>query len=167
MKNLWIVCLFFMACGGSLSDEQRKKLREGMEKQQIVKVTDAEIVTAASEQGKSIFGELEKMGFDTTAIDALAKDHKVKIRWVVPGASNAREMEKQLIEAYVLGAATGAVQDNIQKIRSNPENETAYDSLLYSKPMMSRLPDGTDKLEGIWNIYLSKKEVVLSISASK
>jgi hypothetical protein len=166
MKKWLIIALTLTACGGSLSDEQRKRLREGMEQQQIMKVSDTQIVTAALDQGQAIFSELEKIKFDSTRVDAVAKGHHAKIRWIVPGSPNAFEIEKQLIEAYVVGAATGAVQDNVQKIWIDPKQGT-YDSLLYSRPIVSKMPDGADKLEGIWNIYLSKKEIVLGIGEEK
>ena len=48
MKKLFIVLgVLLTACGGSLSDEQRKQMREASEQQAIVKVTEAEIMDAA------------------------------------------------------------------------------------------------------------------------
>lgn len=152
-----------MACGGSLSDEQRKKLHEGMEDQKIVKLTDAEIVTASLEQGRAVYKALESVGFKSAKMDSIESNYRVKIALLTPGLSNALEVENQLIEAYVAGAATGSVQDNIQKI-TLPQNPQAYDSLLYSRPKISPLPEGAVKVEGVWNIYLAKKEVVRAIS---
>ncbi len=55
MKNLilflGILCL--VSCGGSLSDDQRKKLKEGMDTHKVVRVTDSEIVSASLDRGKN------------------------------------------------------------------------------------------------------------------
>lgn len=161
-----ILALLLSACGGNLSDDQRKKLKEGMANQKIVQVSDSDIVTAAHEQGKKIYEQLERAQFDPTKVDSIANYYRVKIKWVVPGAGNAQETEQQLIDAYVMGMATGTLQDNIQRLHRSAD-QTAYDSLLYSKPKVSPMPDGVEQLEGIWNIYLSKKQIVLSISAAK
>lgn len=164
--RLMILALLLSACGGNLSDDQRKKLKEGMASQKIVQVSDSDIVTAAHEQGKKIYEQLEKAQFNPNKVDSIANYYRVKIKWVIPGAGNAQETEQQLIDAYVMGMATGTLQDNIQRLHRSAD-QTAYDSLLYSKPKVSPMPDGVEQLEGIWNIYLSKKQIVLSISATE
>lgn len=165
MKYLWFSLLILLAgCGGSLSDEQRKKLHQGMEDQKIVRLSDAEIVTASLEQGRAVYAALERVGFKAAKIDSIENDYQVKIVLLTPGSSDALEVENQLIEAYVAGAATGSVQDNIQKITA-AQNSQNYDSLLYSRPKISPLPDGAVKVDGVWNIYLAKKEVVRAISS--
>lgn len=163
MKHIFFVpILFLLGCGGSLSDEQRKKLHEGMEEQKIVKVTDAEIVTASLERGRAVYAVMEELNFDSAKIDSIAAQHHVKIKLITPESSSALDVEKQLIEAYVVGAETGSIQDNIQKLHIS-NNSQQYDSLLYSRPKTIALPDGAVKVEGIWNIYLPKKEVILSM----
>jgi hypothetical protein len=164
MKGIWCITLsiFVMACGGSLSDEQRKKLHEGMEDQKIVKLSDSEIITASLEKGRSIYTLIEKLNFEPSKIDSLSKEYQVKIKLITPGSDNALEVENQLIEAYIVGAETGAVQDNIQKLHVT-QNDQGYDSLVYTRPKVSPLPEGVVKVEGIWNIYMAKKDVVRSI----
>jgi hypothetical protein len=83
-----------------------------------------------------------------------------KVRWLVPGATNALDVEQQLIEAYV-SSPTGDIQDNVQKIRES--NGTVTDSILYSKPVLIKRNDGTDVLTGVWNIWLSRKELIRSM----
>lgn len=167
MKKVLLVSIVFLsACGGSLSDEQRKKLHEGMEQQKIVQLSDSEITTAALDQGAVIMKTVEKFQSDENKIDSVASRFHVRIRWIVPGTFPARDIEQQLIEAYVMGMATGSLQENIQKIHTGSRPED-YDSLVYSKPIVSKMPDGVEKLEGVWNIYLSKKEVVLTASGKK
>jgi hypothetical protein len=160
-KIVFAGMIILTACGGSLSDEQRKKMREGMERQKIVKLSDSEIMLTAMDKGQKVYAILEKFHFDSTKVDSIAEQNHVKIRWVVPGAATAQAVEQQLIEAYVVGLATGSLQDNIQKLHA-PNNPDTYDTLIYSKPVVSSMPDGVENLEGVWNIYLSKKDVVLS-----
>ena len=147
-------------CGGSLSDEQRKKLHEGMDKQKIVKLSDSEIMSASLDQGRLVFDVLEKLKFNPAKVDSVAKKHEVKIRWITPGAGDALEVENQLIEAYVVGAETGSVQDNVQELHGDASS--AYDSLLYSRPIVTPMADGAVNVEGVWNIYISKRNIVLS-----
>ena len=164
MKKFSLIgVIVLMACGGSLSDEQRKKLHDGMENQKIIKLNDSEIVTASLDQGRIIFSALEKVKFDPAKVDSLSEAYHARIRWIVPGSPDALEVESQLIEAYVIGAETGSTQDNIQKLRQDPQSEE-YDSLLYSRPVVTPMPDGVVNVEGVWNIYLAKKEIILSVS---
>jgi len=156
--------LVLASCGGSLSDDQRKQLKEGMDTHKIVRVTDSEIVSTSLDQGRAVYKALESVRFDSTKADSIARHYRVKIRWVVPGSGHALDIENQLIEAYVMGASSGSIQDNIQKVNADARNNDTYDSLLYSKPVVTKMSDGVDKLEGVWNIYLAKKEVVMDLS---
>jgi len=157
-KIALIGLLTLVSCGGSLSDEQRKRLHDGMEKQKIVKISDAEIVSAAMEQGRAFYKAIEKISFDQTKVDSIARVYNVKVVQLDINAANAKEMEKQLLDAYISAAATGTLPDNIQKIYK--ENETEYDSLVYSKPIVE-IKDEVENVTGVWNIYLSKKEVII------
>jgi hypothetical protein len=161
----WLIALavILFSCGGSLSDEQRKKIREDMEAHKIMRVTDAQITEEAFSKGRSIIKTLEGFGRDSAKIDSLLNSSKGRIHWLAPGSSNAVELEKQLIDAYIASEG-GSVQDNVQKIR-NKDGES--DSLLYTKPIVKKLPDGVEKLEGVWNIWLSKKELILAMGKEK
>ena len=149
-----------MGCGGSLSEEQRKKLHDGMDKQKIVKLSDSEIMSASLDHGRVVFDALEKIKFNPSKVDSVANKYEVKVRWITPGTGDALEVESQLIEAYVVGAETGSVQDNVQGLRE--KGNTDYDSLLYSRPIVTPMADGAVNVEGVWNIYMSKKNIVLS-----
>jgi hypothetical protein len=164
MKKIALISLIaLMSCGGSLSDEQRKRLHDGMEEQKIVKISDSEIVSAAMEQGRAFYSAIEKVSFDKTKIDSVARLYKVKAVQLDINSSNtnAKEMEKQLLDAYISAAATGSMPDNIQKIHKG--NDTEYDSLIYSKPVVV-IKDGVENVTGLWNIYLSKKQVIITAS---
>ncbi len=160
MKKIALISLVaLMSCGGSLSDEQRKRLHEGMEKQKIVKISDSEIVSAAMEQGRAFYNAIEKLSFDPAKTDSVARVYGVKVIQLDINSANAKEMEKQLLDAYISAAATGSMPDNIQKIRK--PNEEDYDSLIYSKPIVVT-KDGVENVTGVWNIYLAKKQVIIS-----
>lgn len=131
-----------------------------MEQQKIIQLSDSEIITAALTLGQTVFNAMEKVKFNPAKIDSIALQYNVKTSWIKPGATNAREIEQQLIDAYITGIATSSMQENIQKLRTGTGDE--YDSLIYSKPVVTPMPDGVENLEGVWNIYLSKKQIVLS-----
>ena len=67
------ITAFLLGCGGSLSDEQRKKLHEGMEDQKIIRVSDSEIVTASLEYGRVIYAAMENIKFDAARIDSIGR----------------------------------------------------------------------------------------------
>ena len=69
-KYVLFLLLVTMGCGGSLSDEQRKELREGQAKQEIKRVTDSEILAQAFTTGRAIMGAI---GNDSTVNDQLAE----------------------------------------------------------------------------------------------
>jgi hypothetical protein len=154
-----MLTIAFFACGGSLSDEQKKKIREEMELNKIRKVSEADIMEAAFARGRVLVETLERLKGDSAQLDSLLKAEHGKIRWIVPGQSSIHETEQQLIDAY-LSAEAGGQQDNVQKIRTT---QGESDSLLYSKPVTTQLPDGSDRLDGVWNIWLSKKQIILSM----
>lgn len=158
-----ILLLFLFSCGGSLSDEQRRQMREKMELNKIVRVTEAEITEAAFAKGRRIMDTLDSMKNDSTKLKAYLKANAARVHYIQPGKSNARALEQQLVDAY-LADESGAMPDNVQEKRDARGN---YDSLLYTKPVTKKLPDGSDRLDGIWNIWISKKELVLEIGKHK
>ncbi len=163
MKKIALISLVaLMSCGGSLSDEQRKRLHEGMEQQKIVKMGDSEIVSAAMEQGRAFYTLIEKVSLDSTKVDSIANVYGIKVVRLDINSTNAKEMEKELLEAYISAAATGEMPDNIQK--NHKPNETEYDSLIYSKPIVKVMKDGVENVSGVWNIYIAKKQVIIEAS---
>jgi hypothetical protein len=158
MRWSLILTLFIViGCTGSLTEEQRKAVKEDMESHAIKKVSDAEITEAAYAKGRELFALLEKNKEDSTFIDSVVRANNGKIRWTVPGAANALAVEQQLIEAYI-SSSSGEMQDNIQKIRAS--DGTQSDSILYSMPVVLKQTDGTEVLSGVWNIWLSRKELI-------
>lgn len=156
-RSIIFAAILAVGCTGSLTEEQRKAVKEDMESHAIKKVSDAEITEAAFSKGRSMIALLESYKNDSTRIDSLIDANNGKVRWLVPGSANALEVEQQLIEAYV-ASASGDAQDNVQKIRTT--DGTQGDSILYSKPVVIKRQDGTDVLTGVWNIWLSRKELI-------
>ena len=109
---------------------------------------------------------LEKKKYSPSLADSIEKQFAVKVHFTVPGSGNALAVEQELIDAYIAGIAAGSAQENLQKIYTSPEKES-FDTLLYSKPAVTILPDGSEQLDGIWNIYIPKKSIVLEISKTK
>jgi len=158
MKKIFFIGLIALsACGGSLSDEQRRKIKEDMKEHTIVRVTDAEITEEAFRYGRNVMKTLETSNAATsTQTDSLGQVLKAKIKWVVPGEKNALEIERQLIEAYLVGSVNGGIQDNIQRMGA--------DSLMYTKPVTEKLADGSENVKGMWSIKISKKDLILSMN---
>lgn len=155
--------LIIIACGGSLSDEQRKQMRENMEMNKIMKVTEVEITEAAFAEGRAIIKMVEHFRGDSAKLDSFLKVNEGRVRFIQPGKSNARLLEQQLVDAYIADES-GSLQDNVQKVRNDDGD---FDTLLYTKPVVKKLVDGSEQLEGVWNIWLPKKELVLGIGKKK
>ena len=151
--------LFLASCGGSLSEEQRKKLREEMQLREIKRVTEAEITEAAFAKGRALMLSAEKLQGDSASIDSLVRTEKGRLHFLEPGQSRGVMLEQQLIEAY-LAAESGQQQDNVQFVRNS---EGATDSILYTKPVIIRGTDGSDRLKGVWNLWLSRKQLILAM----
>jgi hypothetical protein len=158
-----LLLLILFGCGGSLSDEQRKQMREKMEENKIVRVTEIEITEAAFAKGRAAIRTLESLENDSIKLDSFLEINSGRIRYIQPGKSNARALEQQLIDAY-LADESGSVQDNVQKLRNSHGD---FDSLLYTRPVTKKLPDGSEQLEGVWNIWLPKKELIVEIGKNK
>ncbi len=139
-----------ISCGGGLTDEQRKKIKNEMETNQIKKISEAEITEATMTNGRRL-AEILK---NPSIADSLAKVENVKIKWLQAGQEDVTDMERQLIEAY-LTQLTGGSMDNVQKIGT--------DSLLYTVPVIVKREDGVDEVRGIWSIYFTRKQIVLGI----
>jgi hypothetical protein len=149
--------LLATACGGSLSDEQRKKLRERMKEDEIVRVTEGELMAAAFDYGRAIDSILEKRDpamVNSRFIDSLGTAFNVRISSIQPGDSMLLGIESKLIEAYMAGAGQ-PIADDVQKL--------GKDSVLYTKPITQERPDGSVEFIRALSIHMPVKSVVLSI----
>ena len=155
-STIWFLCILLTACGGSLTDEQRKKLKEGMRLNEIRKISDAQITEAAFALGRSLAAAIERPSSNASfIIDSLQKSCKIRIRVLQSGDSMLLAIEKQIVEAYAAGSGQVHLDDNIQRLGA--------DSLLYTKPVMKVLPDGSEQFQYALGICLPRKQVVLSI----
>jgi hypothetical protein len=158
MRKLYflVVVLALTSCGGSISDEQRKQMLEARELQSIQKVTDVQITEAAFEKGREVVNRLNE-NISAHHLDSIATSMDVNIRWLVPGAANAHEIESQLIDAYINSVLMGEEQvDNVQRV--------GKDSLLYTKALVITRPDSSIEVKGTWNVWISKKKLILSMA---
>lgn len=156
------LCVLF-SCGGSLPDEKRKELREKMEENKIIRVTEIEITEAAFREGRAMVQELDSVRTDSALLTTYLDSKKGNVRFVRPGQGTNRLLEQQLIDAY-LADPSGTFQDNVQKVRNDQGD---FDTLLYTKPVTTKLRDGSDELIGVWNIWLTKKDLVREIGRNR
>lgn len=144
------------ACGGSVSNEQRQEMAQAREKQVIRKVSEAELLDAVLKQGRDVVTRAEQFRGSAHKLDSLERITNVKIKWLTPYADDALEIEKQVIEAYIMSSIEGTAPENTQLI--------GEDSLLYTKPVTELRSDGIQEVKGIWSLTFSKKQIILSLS---
>lgn len=144
-----------VSCTGSLSDSQKKRIKESMEQGQIKKVSEAQVTEAAFAFGRKVAGIVNKSDknlANMTLLDSLSKAYQVEIVSLQPDNQTMRSVERKLLEAYMSG---GASDDNIQKMGT--------DSLLYTMPIVNEKPDGSKEFLKALGIRMTRKQVVLSI----
>jgi hypothetical protein len=156
MKYFLIGLLILTACGGGLTEEQRKRIRNEMETSRIQKVSEAEIAEAAFARGRKIVSIIKSE--DRKRADSLAYSSGSQIRFITRESTNVKSIEDEIFDAYLEIEESGKLDDNIQTIRS----DTGADSILYTYPVMTSI-DGVPYLHGVWNIWMSKKELILSL----
>lgn len=138
-------------------------MREKMEENTIIRVTEVEITEAAFDEGRSVVRVLDSLSSDSAKARAFISAYPGDIRFLKPGSGTIRLLEQQLIDAY-LADTTGSVSDNVQNVR---DENGVTDSLLYTKPVIRKLSDGRDELVGVWNIWLSRRELVKGIGRKR
>jgi hypothetical protein len=155
---LAMMVIFLCSCGGSLSSEQRKKMRENMEAKSIKKISDAELTEAALDYGRSLTRRIasrDKNLINRKFLDSLQAAFGVQIFAMKPTDSLLRGVEKQIIEAYTSGGDLSAIGDNLQKL--------GPDSLLYTKPLMIERPDGSLEFNKALAIRMTKRQIILTM----
>ncbi len=159
MKKIVLIGLVFLtACGGTLTEEQRKKARESIEQGQLKRVTESEMTEASFALGRAIALLVEKKDHYLTNpsfLDSLGKVYHVEITSLQPGDSTSLAVEQQIIEAYIAGTGKVELNDNIQKL--------GKDSILYTKPILRELVDGSVEFSKALGVRMARKEIVLSI----
>lgn len=157
-KFVWIFCVSLVACNGTLTEEQKRKIREEREESQIKKISEADITEAAFTNGRAISAVLEKRDNqlkNKALIDSLENAFNVEIISLQTNDSTLRAIEQKIIEAYIAGGASTSLSDNIQKM--------GKDSILYTKPLMLEKKDGSVEFTKALGIRMSKRNVIRSI----
>ncbi|MBI3218885.1 MAG: hypothetical protein HYZ44_05210 [Bacteroidetes bacterium] len=157
-KLVWLFCLSLAACNGTLTEEQKRKIREEREESQIKRISDADITEAAFAYGRSISALLEKRDkllINKTLIDSLEKAFDVEIIAMQTNDSTLRAIEQKVIEAYIAGGTSSSLSDNIQKMDK--------DSILYTKPLMIEKKDGSVEFTKALGIRMAKRNVIRTI----
>jgi hypothetical protein len=155
--RILLLGLFLSGCGGTLSDDQRKKMQERMKDDAITRVTEGELMSAAFDYGRGIGAIIEKRDpsmVNKKLLDSLEQAFEVQINTIQPGDSMLLAIESKLIEAYA-SAGQAQIPDDVQKLGT--------DSVLYTKPIMHERPDGTLEFTRALSIHMSKRSVILSI----
>jgi hypothetical protein len=155
--------MILFACGGSLTDEQRKAMRENMELNKIVRITEAEMTEAAFAKGRATVARLEQLQDRPDKLDSFLASNEGRIRFIKPGGPFGHPLEEQLMQAYKTDTSAWN-QENLQKARNTTGG---FDSLLYTHPVTLQLPEGDERLEGVWNIWIPKKELVVEMGKNK
>jgi len=153
--SVLLIAVALVSCTGSLSDEQRKRIKESMEQGELKKLSEAQVTEAAFAYGRKVASVLDKRDKTLTNIallDSLSQAFQVEIVSIQSENQNLRGVERQLLEAYMAG---GESNDNIQKM--------GMDSLLYTKPILHERPDGSTEFLKALGIRMTRKQVVLSI----
>lgn len=129
-----------------------------MEAGEIRKVSDAELTEAAFALGREISTIIEKTDRNLdnkSLLDSLQRQHSVAIVLLEPGDSMLAAVESQVIEAYTSGSGVVELTDNVQDLHN--------DTLLYTKPLLRELPDGTTEFTRALGVRMPVKSVILSI----
>ncbi len=155
---LIVIGLLAIQCGGKLTPEERKKLHDGMATQDIRRVTDAELHEAALAYAAGVMRDIGKTDpylLNKQRIDSLARGQGVVIYSLSPDEKSLQQLENNLIEAYVSGAAMGTAVDNLQAVGT--------DSLLFTHPVFRVHPDGSQEFTHAVAIRMAKRTVILSM----
>jgi hypothetical protein len=157
MKNfLVIIAIIFTACGGSLTDDQRKRIKDEMASSKIQRVSEAEIAEAAFSRGRKIVGIM--LSDNPGQIDSVQRTNSKSVMFLRRD-EKTRGLDSEIMQAYIASEGSTVLEDNIQPIRSA---DGITDSILYTYPVT----DSVDKrkiFQGMWSIRMSKKELILSM----
>jgi hypothetical protein len=150
--------LILVSCNGKLTDEQKRKIREEREESQIKKISEADITEAAFHYGRTItdiIDKRDKLMSNKALLDSLENAFGVEIISMQKDDPTLRAVEKKVMEAYASGGSTIALNDNVQKM--------GKDSILYTKPLMRELPNGSVTFTSAMGLRIPKKQIIRTI----
>lgn len=155
-------------CASSCTPQERKSrdfIAEGMKSRKIKRVTDAQLLSAATDFGKKAINKLNEVvlpkidaskPFDCQIAQYLPKDTKfmyvMDYRLVCQETQAKYEKEKQIFQAYNYNSLNDKeLTENIQKI----DNE----AIIYTAPFTIN-----GKFIGMWTMVMDKKMLVMNIN---
>jgi hypothetical protein len=150
--------LILVSCNGKLTDEQKRKIREEREESQIKKISEADITEAAFHYGRTItdiIDKRDKLMSNKALLDSLENAFGVEIISMQKDDPTLRAVEKKVMEAYSSGGSTVPLSDNVQKM--------GKDSILYTKPLMRELPNGSVTFTSAMGLRIPKKQIIRTI----
>ncbi len=144
MKSyLALICftILFMACGGGLSDDQRKTLKDEMEQREIKKIPEEAIVEATFEKGRMLLEHYQ------AGADSLLSKMNIEVSRLKKNDSTASKVEWELLQAYKYSMTQGAQpSENVQR---------DGEDMVYTMPFIEN-----DTFEGIYIIRIPRKTIV-------
>lgn len=146
------------ACQGSLSEEQRKKIKDEMDAGKIQRVTEAELINGGFSFGRSLTQVIEKSDkyyVNRKILDSIERKYDIRIFKLQENDSTLFEIERKILEAYLSGSTEVTLDDNIQI--------TDTDSILYTKPILRTQPDGSLEFLYAIGIKAPKRTIVLTL----
>lgn len=127
-----------------------------MEAKSIKKISDAELTEAALTYARGIANQIErKQTVNQNFLDSLNKAYDVQILFMKSGDPELRGVERKIIEAYSSVVGSTDPGDNLQKMGN--------DSLLYTKPVLLKRPNGNLEFIQALGLRIHKKAVILLI----
>ena len=156
--SILIPLAIVLACGGTMTPEQREKARRAIEEGKIKRITPAQLTEAALEVGKKIVTVINgKDPFmnDESFMDSLAMANQVIIYALRPDMKNLSKEESAIAEAYQSQGDVSSAVDNVQKLLG--------DSLLYTMPVGNERPDGSRPFSHAIAVKMAVKQVVLLV----
>jgi len=132
------------ACGGGLSDEQRKSLKEEMEAREIKKVAEEDIVAETFRQGKKV------LKYHQAGNDSVAKEIGANIYMLSKDDSVSNKIDWELIEAYKYSLTHGGpLADNVQRDK---------EEMIYTMPYLEN-----EEFKGMYVVRIPRKKIILSL----
>lgn len=153
-----ILALLLFSCGGSLTQEQREKAKRAIEEGAIKRITPAQLIEAAMNEGKKIAKAISgKDPFmnDVSFLDSMATANEVIIYALRPGMLGLTKAEALIAEAYEAEGDITTPMDNVQKLEG--------DSLLYTTPISNERPDGSRPFSHAIAVKMAVKQLVLKL----
>jgi len=139
-----LLSLSIFSCGESLSDKQRKALKDEMNNREVKKIKEEEIVAETFAVGRSLYKNhlLEN--------DSLKRVYKADIYLLQKEESIDNPIDKKLFEAYNYTLTQGGqASDNVQRDES---------IMVYTKPHIEN-----DMYVGVYVIRIPRKQLILKM----